>query len=132
MASVFTRVINGELPGRIVYSDESCAAFLTIAPIRPGHTLVVPRLEVEDWLDAPADLFAHLSSVSQRVGAAISSVTGCARVGLIIAGYELAHLHLHLIPTESLVDFDFARADPTPDQPEQDRIADELRLALAV
>lgn len=132
MPSIFTKVINGELPGRIVYTDDVCVALLTIAPISRGHTLVVPREEVDHWLDAAPELLAHLTAVSQRVGTAIQSATGCARVGLIIAGYELPHLHLHLIPTESLADFDFARADPAPDPDGQDEIAEQIRLALAV
>jgi histidine triad (HIT) family protein len=131
MATVFSRVINGELPGRIVYTDELCAAFLTIAPLRTGHTLVVPRVEIESWLDLPADLLAHLSAVAQRVGVAVRQATGVSRVGLIIAGFEVDHVHLHVVPAESLTDLDFTRVDTSPDPVEQDAVAQLIRDALA-
>lgn len=85
-------------------------AFLSIAPLREGHTLVVPRLEVDHWLDVPADLAAHLMVVAQRIGQAQMAAFQPTRVGLIIAGMEVPHTHLHVIPIDRESDLDFANA----------------------
>ncbi len=129
MTSIFSRIIAGELPGRRVYEDDHCVALLTIQPIRPGHTLVVPRDEIDHWLDLPPALAAHLMTVSQRVGRAVQRVSGSARVGLVIAGLEVAHTHLHVIPIDDMSDLDFARATDG-DPHELDVVAEGLRSAL--
>ena len=98
--SIFTRIIDGELPGHFVWRDDECVAFLSIAPLRPGHTLVVPRLEVDHWLDLPPELAAHLMTVAQRIGRAQQAALNPTRVGLIIAGMEVPHTHLHVIPID--------------------------------
>lgn len=113
--SVFTRILDGELPGRFVLRDERCAAFLTAAPLRPGHVLVVPVEEIDSWLDLPPDLAGHLVLVAQRVGRAVQAAFGSARVGLVVAGLEVPHAHLHVVPVDTMADLDFARADPAPD-----------------
>ena len=110
--------------------DEHCAAFLTIAPLRPGHVLVVPRLEVDDWLDLPADLASHLMLVAQRLARAVKSVTSVDRVALVIAGFEVPHVHLHLLPADGMHDLDFARADPDPSPAALDDMQDTLIAAL--
>ena len=130
MPSLFTRIISGELPGRFVWRDEKAVAFLTIAPIKPGHTLVVPVEEVDHWLDADPDLNAHLTAVSQKVGAAIQAAFQPTKVGLMIAGLEVPHLHLHLVPIHALHDLDFSRADKNPDPDAMDAAAEKLRDAL--
>lgn len=130
MTSIFSRIIAGELPGHRVHEDEHCVALLTIQPIRPGHTLVVPRTEVDHWLDLPPALAAHLMTVSQRVGRAVQQVSGSARVGLVIAGLEVAHTHLHVIPMDDMSDLDFTRAIDG-DPQELDTVAERLRSALA-
>lgn len=129
MTSIFSRIIAGELPGRLVHEDEHCVALLTIQPIRPGHTLVVPRTEVDHWLDLPPALAAHLMTVSQRVGRAVQQVSGSARVGLVVAGLEVAHAHLHVIPIDDMSDLDFARATDG-DPHELDAVAAGIRSAL--
>ena len=131
MTSVFSKVIAGELPGRIVYTDDRCAAFLTIAPVRTGHLLVVPRDEIDKWTDLPPDLLTHLTAVAQRLSRAIEQATGCQRVGLLIAGFEVPHAHIHLMPTESMADLDLANATTGTDPAEQDAGAEKIRLALA-
>ena len=131
MPSVFTRIMNGELPGRFVYSDDRCAAFLTIAPITPGHTLVVPREEVDHWTDLDPELAAHLFVVAQRVGRALKAAFSPARVGLVIAGLEVPHTHLHVVGVDTMADLDFARADPHVDPTALDEAAERLRTALA-
>lgn len=113
--SVFTRILDGELPGRFVLRDARCAAFLTVAPLRPGHVLVVPVEEIDSWLDLPPELAGHLVLVAQRVGRAVQAAFGSARVGLVVAGLEVPHAHLHVVPVDTLADLDFARADPAPE-----------------
>lgn len=112
MPSIFTRIIDGELPGHFVWHDDDCVAFLSIAPIREGHTLVVPRVEVDHWLDLDPGLAAHLMTVAQRVGRAQQDVFAPARVGLIIAGMEVPHTHLHVIPIDRESDLHFENARP--------------------
>ena len=130
MATVFTRIIRGELPGRFVWKDEEAVAFLTINPIRPGHTLVVPRQEIDHWLELPPALLAHLSVVAQSVGRGIERVFRPVRVGVIVAGLEVPHVHIHLIPVQGLGDFDFSKADQNPDPKVLDRAAADIRAAL--
>jgi histidine triad (HIT) family protein len=130
VATIFTRIIEGELPGRFVWRDERCVAFLTINPLRPGHTLVVPRAEVDHWLDLDPEIAAHLMTVAQQIGKALQRGFGRARVGLIIAGLEVPHTHLHVVPFDQMADLDFRRADPSPDPAALDRAADLIRAAL--
>ncbi len=131
MASVFTKIMTGELPGRIVHTDDRCAAFLTIAPISPGHTLVVPREEVDQWTDLDPDLAAHLAVVAQRVGRALKAAFSPARVGLVIAGLEVPHTHLHVLGVDTMADLDFGRADAGVAPEALDEAAERLRAALA-
>ena len=128
--SLFTRIINGEIPGRFVWKDEHCVAFLTIAPIRPGHTLVVPRQEIESWLDAPPELTAHLFQTAQRVARGIQSAFPCSKVGLMIAGLEVPHMHIHLTPIDEIRDMDFARQNNKAVPADLDAAAEKLRAAL--
>ena len=130
MASIFTRIINGELPGRFVWRDERAVGFLTIQPLKPGHTLVVPVDEVDHWLDLDPELARHLMDVSQQVGKAIDRAFEPEKVGLIIAGLEVSHVHLHVTPIHALQDLNFANADPNPDPAEMDAAAEKIRGAL--
>lgn len=130
MASVFTRIIDGELPGRFVWRDEQAVAFLSIEPLRPGHTLVVPRQEVDHWLDLEPELAAHLMRVAQAVGRGIQRAFDPTKVGLVILGLEVRHVHLHLSPIDGMRDLDFARADRKPDPGAMDTAAERLRTAL--
>ena len=131
MASVFTMIINGDLPGRFVWKDDRAVAFLTINPIKPGHTLVVPREEVDHWIDLDPDLLQHLAVVSQSVGKAIQHAYSPRKVGVIIAGLEVPHAHVHLIPIENEIsDLDFANADPSPDPAALDAAAEKIRAVL--
>lgn len=130
MPTLFTRIIQGELPARFVYQDERCVAFLSIAPIRPGHTLVVPREEVDHWIDLDPDLAAHCMQVAQRIGAAQKRAFQPRRIGLMVAGLEVPHVHLHVIPIESESDLDFRNADPAAQAADLDRAAEALRSSL--
>lgn len=111
MPSVFTRIFRGELPARFVYQDDRCAAFLSIAPLRPGHALIVPRVEVDHWLDLEPELAAHLMTVAQLVGKGQMLAFAPLRVGMMIAGLEVPHVHIHVVPIEGMADLDFANAD---------------------
>jgi histidine triad (HIT) family protein len=130
VSSIFTKIIDGELPGRFVWSDDRAAGFLSINPLGPGHTLVVPRAEVDQWVDADAELLAHLTAVAHAVGAAVRAVWQPPRVGLLVAGFEVSHLHVHVFPAWDMGAFDFADAAQSVDDAEQDAHADALRAAL--
>lgn len=110
MPSVFTHIINGDLPGHFVWKDAEAVAFLTIQPIREGHVLVVPRAEIDHWDAVPDATARHLMSVARRIAHGIKAAWNPARVSLIVAGFEVPHTHLHLIPAEDMGDLSFARA----------------------
>jgi histidine triad (HIT) family protein len=130
MPSVFTKIIQGELPGRLVWKDEQCVAMLTINPLKPGHTLVVPRQEVDHWIDVPPDLSRHLFDVAQTIGKAQQAAFKPAKIGLVIVGLEVRHAHLHVVPIDQMRDLDFANAQKNPDPKALDAAAEKLRAAL--
>ncbi len=130
MPSVFSRIIARELPAALVWEDEWCVAFLSINPIRTGHTLVVPRLEVEDWLECGDDLRDHLFAAAQRIGRAIDAVWHPEKVGLMIAGLEVPHVHLHVIPMWGPGDLAFANAASSVDPAALEVTAGEIRAAI--
>lgn len=111
MASVFTMIMEGKIPGNYVWKDDKAVAILTIQPIRQGHVLVIPREEVDQWSDLPPDLAAHLMQVSHKIANALKVAYPATRVGLMIAGLEVPHTHIHLVPMDSMDDlsFEFAR-----------------------
>jgi histidine triad (HIT) family protein len=128
--TIFTRIIEGELPGQFVWRDDRCVSFLSIGPLRPGHALVVPRLEVDHWLDIEPDLAAHLMRVAQTIGRAQLEAFRPTRVGLIIAGMEVPHTHLHVVPIDRESDLDFSNFTSATAEELADA-ADRLRSALA-
>ena len=130
MATVFTKIIKGDIPGTFVWRDEQCVGFMSINPLRPGHTLVVPRLEVDHWLDCPPELRDHLFGVSQTISAAIAEVYKPEKVGLLIAGLEVPHMHIHLVPINGVHDLDFANASTTTDRDDLERAAAAIRGVL--
>ena len=128
--SIFAQIIRGDLPARFVWKDEHVVAFLTKAPINPGHTLVVPRQEIDHWIDLEPALLEHLMRVSQEVARAIQAAFNPVKVGLMIAGLEVRHVHVHLTPANGLGDLNFERQDPDPDPTALDAAADQIRAAL--
>lgn len=130
MPTVFTRIINRELPGAFVWRDEHCVAFLSINPMAPGHTLVVPIAEIDHWLDCPVELTDHLFRVVRRIGEAQKAAFGCERVGVIIAGYEVPHTHIHVVPTNDLSQLSFANTAASVERADLDDAARRLRDAL--
>lgn len=131
MSTVFTRIIRGEIPATFVHRDDRCVVFMSINPMAIGHALVVPIEEVDHWIDCSAELSAHLFDVSHRVARAQEAAFGCDRVGLIIAGYEVPHAHIHLIPTSNMGQLSFANAAASVDPAELERAAAAIRTALA-
>jgi diadenosine tetraphosphate (Ap4A) HIT family hydrolase len=110
MPTIFTRIIDGDIPGHFVWTDERCVAFLSINPITAGHALVVPRVEVDHWLDLDPDLAAHLMVVARAVGLAQQHAFAAPRVGLEIAGFEVPHCHLHVLPIWGEADLHLSRS----------------------
>jgi diadenosine tetraphosphate (Ap4A) HIT family hydrolase len=131
MATVFTKIINGEIPGRFVYEDDEVVAFLTIEPMTQGHTLVVPRAEIDNWQDIDPATFARVQGVAQRIGKAVCSAFGAQRAGMIIAGLEVPHLHVHVFPAYNLTDFGFAGVDRNPSPESLDEAQAKIKAALA-
>lgn len=128
--SVFTLIIRGELPGRFVWRDDEVVAFLTIAPLQPGHTLVVPVEQVDRWTDLDPATWSRVTEVSHEVGRALDAAFGRTRVGAIIAGMEVPHCHVHLVPVDDESQLSFAGADPSPDPTVLDDAAARIRAAL--
>ena len=113
-----------------MWRDDRCVAFMSINPIATGHTLVVPRDEIDHWIDAPDDLVAHLFEVTRVIGLAQHDAFHCERVGVIIAGYEVPHTHIHVIPTNSMADVSFANAATSVDPAELEAAAEAIRDSL--
>lgn len=130
MATLFTKIIDGEIPGKFVWQDEQCVAFLVIDPITDGHTIVVPRQEVNEWLDADADLLRHLTDVAQQIGLAQRAAFDAPRVSLLTAGFEVPHLHLHVFPITGEADISFANVTRGQDPAVLDEHTEWLRAAL--
>lgn len=130
MATIFTRIIDGDIPGTFVWRDERCVAFLSINPMAHGHTLVVPIEEVDHWVDADPDLTAHLFEVTRIIGQAQRAAFAPERVGVIVAGYEVPHTHIHVIPTNDMGQLSFANAAASVDRDELESAAAAIREAL--
>lgn len=127
--SLFTQILQGQLPGHFVWRDAQCFAIMTLGPIREGHCMVIPNEEIDHWDDVPAPLAAHLFQVSQKIAKGIKQAFPCKRVGVEIVGLEVPHTHIHLIPIDAMHDMEFARARQA--SPEQlAAAAARLRQAL--
>ena len=130
MPTIFTRIIDGDIPGTFVWRDERCVAFMSINPMAYGHTLVVPIEEVDHWVDASAELSAHLFEVTRHIAQAQAKAFRPERVGVIIAGYEVPHTHIHVIPTNEMAELSFANAAPSVERADLDASAEAIRTAL--
>ena len=123
--------MNGDIPARMLFEDETCVSFLDVRPLAPGHALVVPREEIDQWTDLSPATAAHLMSVAHRIGQAQKTVFAPARIGLMIAGFEVPHAHVHVVPMNSMAQLDFVNADESPDQDLLDQHLAALQEALA-
>lgn len=130
MASIFTQIINGEMPGHFVWKDDVCVAILTIAPLKPGHTLVIPRAEVDSWTDLEPDVMVHLTKVAHAIGRALDQAYQPEKVGLTILGLEVRHVHLHVSCIWKPTDLDFGSADANASPESIAREAEVVRKAL--
>lgn len=130
MATIFTRIIDGEIPGTFVWRDDQCVVFLSINPIEHGHALVVPIAEIDQWTDCSPELAARLFEVARVVGLAQKAAFGCERIGLIVAGYEVPHTHVHVIPTNDMSGLSFAKAAASADRAAIEAAAEAIRSEL--
>lgn len=129
MSSIFSQIINRELPGHFVYEDDLCVVIMTIQPRNPGHMLVIPRREIDHWDDLEPTLLNHLMSVSQRMAKALKVSFPAERVGVIIAGLDVAHVHIHVFAANNVGDFDLAQCAMA-DSEQLAQAAASLRAAL--
>jgi histidine triad (HIT) family protein len=130
VASIFTRIIDGELPADFVWKDAACVAFLSNRPLRPGHTLVVPRAEVDHWIELEPELLNHLAATAQTIGKAQMAVFKPARIGIMLVGLEVPHVHFHVVPIRGPHDLDFDNQDPSPDPAMMKSAGESLRQQL--
>jgi histidine triad (HIT) family protein len=130
LATLFTRIIEGHLPARFVWKDELCVVFLSNRPLRPGHALVVPRAEIDHWLDLDPALLGHLAETAQAIGKAQMAAFHPERIGVMLAGLEVPHCHFHVVPIRGLHDLDFGNQDPNPDPAAMDEAAAAMRSEL--
>ena len=128
--TIFEMIIEGKIPGTFVHRDDRCVAFMSINPMADGHCLVVPIEPIDHWVDCSPDLAAHLFAVSHRIGTAQRDAFGCEKVGMIIAGYEVPHAHIHLIPTSNMGQLSFANAAASVDPAALEVAAQKIRDAL--
>ncbi len=129
MPSIFTRIVNREIPAQILREDDDFLAFLDVRPIRAGHSLVIPKQEIDDLFDLPDSLLSGLLVFARPVARAIREVTGAARVGVAVLGIEVPHAHVHLVPIDDIGDLDFGKALEA-NQEELAAVADRIRAAL--
>jgi len=131
MASIFTNIVQGEIPSYKIAEDEQFYAFLDIHPLAKGHTLVIPKNEVDYLFDLDDDLLAGMTIFSKRIARAIEKVIPCARIGVAVLGLEVPHAHIHLIPINSEADISFSRPKLNLSPEEFQEIAAKIRDALA-
>ncbi len=109
MASIFTKIVNGEIPCYKIAETENCLAFLDVLPLTAGHALVIPKKEVDNYYDLEDDLFEEVNALAKKVSAAIKKSVTCTRIGVAVIGLEVPHAHVHLVPINSLSDLDFTK-----------------------
>ena len=129
MSSIFTKIINGEIPCHKIAENDQFFAFLDIRPIAPGHTLVIPKVEIDRFFDLNNDVLSHFLPFAKPIAEAIENVVPCERVGLMVAGLEVPHAHLHLVPIRTIGDLSFANAQPA-DQNTLSQMAQQITALL--
>lgn len=130
MASIFTRIINREIPGQIVAEDERFIAFLDITPLVAGHTLVVPKKELDYIFDLDDDTLAGLTLFAKKVAHAVKKAIPCKRIGIAVIGLEVPHVHIHLVPMNSMGDINFTKAKLNPSKEELAEVAEKIRKSF--
>jgi len=132
MASIFTKIVHREIPAHIVAEDDRYLAFLDINPLTKGHTLVIPKAEVDYVFDLDGEALAGLHLFSQKVAAALKEVTGCKRVAVAVLGLEVPHAHVHLIPMNQMSDANFSNPKLKLAAEELSSIATRIRTAVVL
>jgi histidine triad (HIT) family protein len=130
MASIFTRIINREIPAYIVAEDEKYIAFLDINPLVVGHTLVVPKKEIDFIFDLDDETLSGLNLFAKRVAQSIKKSISCRRVGVAVIGLEVPHTHIHLVPMNSMNDLNFTRAKLSPAKEELAEAAEKIKKSF--
>lgn len=130
MPTVFTRIIEGSIPGTFVWRDDRCVVFMSINPLADGHVLVVPIEEIDHWVDCSPDLARHLFEVVRVIGDALRRTFDCERVGVIVAGYEVPHTHVHVVPTTGMDQLSFANAASSVERDRLEHGAARIRATL--
>ncbi len=130
MATIFTRIVNGEIPSYKVAESKDFYAFLDINPLAKGHTLVIPKKEVDYIFDVDDELYKELFLFAKKVGLAIESVIPCKRIGIIVFGLDVPHAHIHLIPINKASDMSFESPKLSLEKEEFEEIADAIRKAF--
>jgi histidine triad (HIT) family protein len=131
MPSIFTQIINREIPGYIVAEDENHIAFLDVSPLKVGHTLCVPKKEVNYIFDMDEDAYLKLHAFTQKVAKAVEAAVPCKRIGVAVIGLEVPHVHIHLIPLENISDIDFSRPKLNLEAPVLEGIASKIKSELS-
>ena len=131
MASIFTKIVNREIPGYIVAEDDRFIAFLDINPLSMGHTLIVPKTEVDYFFDVDDDSLAAMMVFAKRVSSAIKKSVKCKRVGVAVIGFEVPHAHLHLVPMNGMNDINFANPKLKLSKEEFEKVTKEIEANLA-
>jgi len=127
MATIFTRIIQRDLPAYIVAESEHFIAFLDVSPIKLGHTLVVPKIEVDYIFDLESELLAHMMIFGQQVAKKIQAVIPCKRIGVAVIGLEVPHAHIHLVPIDAMNDLNFSNPKLQLSPQEMEHIATSIR-----
>jgi len=130
MATIFSKIISGEIPCHKVAEDEKCLAFLDIRPIVYGHTLVVPKIEVDYIFDLEDDVYTHLHLFAKKVARVLDQEMDCLRIGVMVAGLEVPHAHIHLIPMNAISDLSFTNERPVFSSEEMTELAKRLSSAF--
>jgi histidine triad (HIT) family protein len=130
MASIFTKIVAGEIPCYKIAETENCLAFLDVFPLVHGHVLVIPKKEIDYIFDVDDQLLSEMHLFSKKIAAAIGKAIPCRRVGVAVIGLEVPHAHIHLVPMNSISDINFSREKLKPTPAELESVADKIRAAL--
>ncbi|MBK8292209.1 MAG: HIT family protein [Flammeovirgaceae bacterium] len=130
MPSIFTKIINREIPGHIVAEDDRFIAFLDVMPLVEGHTLIVPKKEIDYIFDFDDTTLADMTVFAKRVAIAIKQVVPCKRIGVAVIGLEVPHTHIHLVPMNTMGDINFTKPKLSLSAEVMKSIAEKIRIAL--
>ncbi len=131
MASIFSKIVAGEIPCYKIAETENCLAFLDVSPLVHGHVLVIPKKEIDYIFDLGDDQFSELHLFAKKIAKAIGKAIPCKRVGIAVIGLEVPHAHIHLVPMNTIGDITFTREKLKPTSEELERVAEKIRAALA-